>query len=282
MSQMSGLDLNQFYRKVFRQIQRIPSVQQSALMGYISLALSYRPPLFSGETDFIALEEWQAKMGYIFHQIGCPEDRKIEVAVRFLVGPALQWWRSVELRVMSNESSWSWSKFIEELRSRFLVEFHYPRRSEFISLKQGCDMSVTDYLQKFMELMHHAPDVIFEEKYKVQRFIEGLSPKIRICCVSMRRATWSEVVEHALMVEQGIKEEQQRLQKQDKNQGKQRDKKKRMEQGESSQANTTQGPSPKQAKRDKATVVCWYCGECGHYRHECERLKIKREELRKL
>ena len=115
MSHMSDSEINQFYQRVFRQIQRIPSVQQSAQVGYIALALSHRPPLFSGEINFMPLEEWQFKMEYIFYQIGCPDNRKVEVAVQFLMGPALQWWRSVEYRAISDRTGWSWYQFIGEM-----------------------------------------------------------------------------------------------------------------------------------------------------------------------
>ena len=137
MSQMSDLDVNQFYQRVFRKIQRIPSVQQVAQVGYIALALSHRPPLFSGEANSIPLEEWQFKMDYIFYQIGCPDNRKVEVAVRFLVGPALQWWRSVEYRAMSDRTGWSWYQFIGELRFHLLMELSPSGRSESIIPKQG-------------------------------------------------------------------------------------------------------------------------------------------------
>ena len=187
MSQMTNGDFNQFYQRVFRQIQRIPSVQQSAQVGYIALALSYKPPLFSGEDDLMPLEKWQDKMTYIFSRIGCSEDRKVEVAVRFLVGPALRWWISVERVAMNDKTGWSWDKFMEEMRSQWLVGFQCFKKSKIIV----------------------------------------------------------------------------------------------MEQGESSQGNTVQGFPLRQKRKERLDVKCWYCGEFGHFRHQCEHLKFKRREAKK-
>ena len=187
MSQRTNLDFNQFYRRVFRQIQRIPSVQQSAQVGYIALALSYKPPLFSGETDFLPLKEWQDRMADIFYRIGCPEDRKVEVAVRFLVGPALYWWRTVEMVAMKNKTSWSWDKFMEEMRSQCLVEFQYSKKSENVATERR----------------------------------------------------------------------------------------------ESSQVNVVHGFSAKQKRKECPNVNCWHCGEFGHYRHQCEYVKLRRKEAKK-
>ena len=164
---------------------------------------------------------------------------------------------------MNNENGWSWSKFMEELRSHFSIGFHYPRRSEFIALKQERNMTVTTYLQKFTELMYHAPDVVSEEKHKIQRFIEGLLPGIRVYCGSMRRATWSEVIEQAIRVEQALDEEYQ-------------SKNKMEELGETSQAKMTRGSSRKQVKKERTTINCWHCGEWGHFHNECELLRRSR------
>ena len=104
----------------------------------------------------------------------------------------------------------SWAEFQEALRSRFFTEHHYDaKRSEFISSRQGRDMTVIVYHQKFSELMYYAPDIVADEHTMVRRFIEGLLPEICVCFTYMRGATLYEVFSQALTVEQGKNVERQ-------------------------------------------------------------------------
>ena len=53
------------------------------------------------------------------------------------------------------------------------------------------------------------------------------------------------------------------------------------EQEESSQVNTVQEFSLKQKRKERPSVNCWHCGEFGHYRHQCEYVKLRRKEAKK-
>ena len=52
---------------------------------------------------------------------------------------------------------------------------------------------------------------------------------------------------------------------------------------ESSQSGRTESVIPKQGKqKDRSEIQCWYCKGFGHFRHQCECLKIKREEIKEV
>ena len=83
----------------------------------------------------------------------------------------------------------------EEFRTLFLEKF-FPRYSrdrwyqEFLSLSQG-DLSVEEYTSRFLELRRYTPHQ--DERDMTQRFVAGLSYRIRIhvvglCCETVDRA----------------------------------------------------------------------------------------------
>ena len=91
------------------------------------------------------------------------------MAAQYLDGPALQWWRSMESTVWNRTETMTWNEFMERLRSHFFTEHHMDsKRSEFISLRQGRNMTVSAYHQKFIELVYYAPDIVSDEKKLVR------------------------------------------------------------------------------------------------------------------
>ena len=138
----------------------------------------------------------------------------------------------------------SWEEFSRAIRSHFFTEHHYDaKRTEFITLRQGWDMTVSVYHQKFIELMYYASDVVSDEDRKVRRFKEGLLPEICICCTYVRGMTLSDMYSQALTVEQGKNEERQRQMRQWQIRGPQRrgGSQRRSERGQSSRASTLDG-----------------------------------------
>ena len=134
--QMPPMDYNQFFQFMFQQMQRPPPPPVN--VDYLALALPHRPPTFSGGVDPASLDDWQYRMTNIFRHISCPENRRVEVAVAFLDGPTLQWWRTRESTMIFENTVMNWERFMEELRSHFFSEHHLDiRRTEFLTLKQG-------------------------------------------------------------------------------------------------------------------------------------------------
>ena len=136
---------------MFQQMQRTSLVQQPTHADYLALTMTYRPPTFKGGDDPVVLDDWQYKMNHIFRHIGCPDDRKVEVAIQFLDGPALQCWRSREKTLGNGEINWSWEKFIKMLRDHFFIVYHYDTKwSEFINLRQVITVKLYCYLHLFL------------------------------------------------------------------------------------------------------------------------------------
>ncbi|XP_019181777.1 PREDICTED: uncharacterized protein LOC109176831 [Ipomoea nil] len=56
------------------------------------LVSRHRPPTFAGEEDPVVLEEWLRVFDKIFTVVGCPEERRVELAAFYFCQEADLWW----------------------------------------------------------------------------------------------------------------------------------------------------------------------------------------------
>lgn len=75
--------------------------------------------------------------------------------------------------------------------------------NEFIQLHQG-SLSVTNYIKKFDELSQFAPYMVSTDELKVERFLEGLRPKLNrnVRMAGTREVSFAVIVDRALIVDQ--------------------------------------------------------------------------------
>ena len=70
--------------------------QQRNNMALVDQFMRQRPPVFSGCTDPIKVEEWLASMEKIFEVLQCDEQEKYRITIYRLVGEANQWWEETK------------------------------------------------------------------------------------------------------------------------------------------------------------------------------------------
>ncbi|XP_019175727.1 PREDICTED: uncharacterized protein LOC109171049 [Ipomoea nil] len=129
-------------------------------MGH--LVSGHRPPIFAGEEDPVVLEEWMRVFVKIFAVVGCPGERRVELATFYFCHEADQWWIHEgpayleepefdwsALKDMMRESFWSWRVFARMLVptelakvERFVAGLHYEAQkaltvSKLSSLKDA-------------------------------------------------------------------------------------------------------------------------------------------------
>ncbi|GJW15083.1 putative reverse transcriptase domain-containing protein, partial [Tanacetum coccineum] len=171
------------------------------------------PTQFHGTEGAIKLCRWFEKMESTFRINECAKRNKVKFATATLHGRALTWWNSqvATLGLMvANGKSWT------EVKQKMLDEFCPTEEvqrleDELIHLKLR-DMNIVAYTERFNELALLCPDVVPNEKKKVELYIKGLLEIIKGETTSSRPAMLNEVVRmaHTLM-EQKIQAKNERI-----------------------------------------------------------------------
>ncbi|XP_019190743.1 PREDICTED: uncharacterized protein LOC109185215 [Ipomoea nil] len=144
----------------------------------VRLVSGHTPPVFSGEEDPVLLEEWIRSLDKIFVVVGCPEDRRVELAT-FYFSHEADLWCVHEGPACLGELGFDWLALNDKLREMF-----YPSHvraamyEEFLHLQQGTS-TVVEYHKRFLELARFARMLVPTELAKVEKFVAGLNYEAR-------------------------------------------------------------------------------------------------------
>lgn len=168
--------------------------------------LTARPREFHGVLDPIVVSDWIMEMENIFEICKCSEDQKVLYASFMLRRNALHWWNTItESHGKEIMRTMLWDQFKALIYKNFSPKNLIRRlEDEFINLKQG-NMSIQRYMADFLMLSRFASVHVSTEERKITRFIEGLNVEIRSQFVVSCPKTFEEVVEVALIAENGCK-----------------------------------------------------------------------------
>ncbi|XP_031277403.1 uncharacterized protein LOC116135829 [Pistacia vera] len=125
--------------------------------------------------DPINADSWMDQLEQVFGMMECTDDQKLRFATFLLKGRARHWWRSD------------------------------VKQSEFIRLTQG-NMSMEEYLIKFIKLSRFAPLIVRNERAKCKRFEEGLRGSIRTIVASHCCTEFGKLTEIAMRTESNLGE----------------------------------------------------------------------------
>ncbi|XP_019177578.1 PREDICTED: uncharacterized protein LOC109172806 [Ipomoea nil] len=135
---------------------------------------SHRPPTFAGEEDPTTLEEWIRTFDKIFEVVGCPEERRVELATFYFEHEADLWWFH-ESPAFRQEPGFNWETLKTKLRESFYpAHVRSAMYEEFLHLKQGL-ATVVEYHKRFLELTRLAQMLVPTEATKVDKFVAGLN-----------------------------------------------------------------------------------------------------------
>ncbi|KAJ9550225.1 hypothetical protein OSB04_014270 [Centaurea solstitialis] len=163
-----------------------------------------RPREFHGALDPIMVSDWITEMENVFDICECSEDQKVLYASFMLRGNALHWWNAItESHGKEIMRTMLWDQFKALVYKNFSPKNLIRRLEEsFINLRQG-NMSVQRYATEFLKLARFGSVYVSTTDRKITRFIEGLNAEIRSQFVVNCPKTFEEVVEVALIAENG-------------------------------------------------------------------------------
>ena len=123
---------------------------------------------------------------------------RIKLATFQLEGESQEWWDWI--KVSSDLETMTWGEFRELFMSKFFpASAKHAKAREFL-LKQG-NMTVLEYMAKFIELAHFGDDYVTTDKAKVIKFEDGLKLSIRGKIVGFLLQDMDSMVRTAMAIE---------------------------------------------------------------------------------
>jgi hypothetical protein len=204
---------------------------------------------------------------------------------------ALAWWDTFSEAVRDA----TWAEFETAFR-----EHHVPqgivqlKEDEFWELTQG-GRTVSEYVHKFTELAHYAPDDVSTESRKMACFLKGLRPELKAILASQDFLNFSHLSNKAIQVERAKEEEKGHLKRKFQVlRAQQQDRHQRARsfglppRGPSfnrpagptpscySQQSQSSFQAPSVASNQSPANACWHCGDPSHFKNNCPQLKAPR------
>ena len=156
------------------------------------------PPSFSGTKGTKGFFEWFEEIETIFRCGDCRKEDKVKFATCTFRDHAQEWWtKHVQIVGVDAAYSRSWEKL------KWMMKIKFCERSKIRAMEQetldfamvGDD--VDKYTTRFYELARLGPAMDEPESKKLERYIGGLSPKIRMLVTSMEPDTMFEAIHMA-------------------------------------------------------------------------------------
>jgi hypothetical protein len=140
--------------------------------------MSHCPPVFSHAVDPLEADGWLKKVEKMLTITQCTDREKVLYASSRLQGTTSAWWDAY-VTAHATPDAITWQEFTTSFRS-----YHIPaslmklKKKEFLALKRG-EMSVIEYIDKFVELSRYAPGDVADDEKKQELFMEGLAEPLQ-------------------------------------------------------------------------------------------------------
>nr|GEX57197.1 hypothetical protein [Tanacetum cinerariifolium] len=163
----------------------------------------------SGEANIegvVGLIRWIEKVEQVFEICKCAEEDKVMFAASTFEGRALTWWNgNVHTLGLVNANHIPWTEFKSMMTIEYCPATKIQRMEEelwTLTLK-GDDIEA--YNNRFHELALMCPDLVPNEKKKIERYMKGFPKRIKGNITSARPTTLHEAVNLAReLVEQAV------------------------------------------------------------------------------
>ncbi|XP_021725090.1 uncharacterized protein LOC110692400 [Chenopodium quinoa] len=115
-----------------------------------------------------------AEFDKMFDGINCSSELRVNNGAYYLTEEADLWWTQRKDELLKRPN-FGWDEFKEALREKFYPFYLRKKKCmEFTNLIIG-NMNISEYYNRFIELMRFAPEVVPTKTLKAQRFDQGLT-----------------------------------------------------------------------------------------------------------
>ncbi|KAK1427604.1 hypothetical protein QVD17_16293 [Tagetes erecta] len=164
-----------------------------------------KPVEFAGTEGAIAALRWLEKTEAVLAISKCSEDDKVLYATNSLKDNAMEWWNNqIQRKGRTTAYEMSWEEFSEAMLKRFC-----PRNEKEQIERKFLDLSMIgtnlkDYNTKFFEYSRFVPHLVTPEENMINRYIWGLVSEIRDTVKVAMPTTIDSAVELAGMMTDGM------------------------------------------------------------------------------
>jgi hypothetical protein len=141
--------------------QPAPQHQQCDKLGEFQRT---KPPTFSHSIKPMDTDDWMKTIEKKLQVVQCNNREKALFASHQLVGPTADWWDAY-VEAHEESESINWQEFKNSFHSHHVPLGVMKFKKEFNDLKQG-SMSVSEYVTRFTQLSHYAPDNVDTDEKK--------------------------------------------------------------------------------------------------------------------
>ncbi|KAI3691414.1 hypothetical protein L2E82_49773 [Cichorium intybus] len=168
--------------------------------------LGCKPKEFSGTDDPVKAMKWIMHIEKVFRVSKCADDDKVEFATNQLTSGALHWsqiyYKSLNL---DPTELVPWEQFKNKFNEEYCSEVAIKQlEDEFLHLEQG-SRSVQEYTLSFLEKARFAEHHIYTKKRKIDKYVWGLTTRIREIVQPLKLPTFRQVVDRATERETELK-----------------------------------------------------------------------------
>ncbi|XP_076957745.1 uncharacterized protein LOC143633307 [Bidens hawaiensis] len=270
----------------------------------------YKPKEFYGDKGAIVTLCWLEEMESIIIISKCTEEESIQYSSQMFKGEVLEWWNTlIDVKGRSNLYNLEWETFKELIKQRFCPIHEVDQIQTKLWNHKVIGTNIKEYNTKFLEYCRLAPHLVTPEYNKVTRYIYGLPKEIRDHVRSHMPATIESAIELAGYLMDSMirnREDERKMMTEKK---REIDEKRKFEKGKERSAafnrtmcknsgkrhdgmclkptpkvdvrkfdpystcNFCKRPGHKEEDCRKKLIVCFDCGEKGHFSAECTKRK---------
>lgn len=163
------------------------------------------PPKFFGTEYSEEAELWFLSMEQEFEAFECSDDDfKLKQSVFQLNDVAKAWWSYTKVDLEGQYGTVTWDRFKIAFRKKYFPTLKRDKAREFWNLKQE-DMTVEEYSRKFSSLLMYVPYIASDDEEKIQHFLEGLDPDIKLRVALSGAKSFEGVLNTAYLAEEALK-----------------------------------------------------------------------------
>jgi hypothetical protein len=119
---------------------------------------------------------------------------------------AQDWWDSFKFGCLANVAPITWAEFTENFRSYHILEgLMELKREEFRSLRQR-SMTVSEYHDRFTQLLCYAPGEVARDSDKQRHFLKGLCDDLRLQLKTSTYPDYQTLVNRAIVIDNECRE----------------------------------------------------------------------------